>query len=140
MKLNKALYGTLRASLLFWRNLTTNLKKWRFTLNPYDECVANQMINRSQATIIWHVYDLKISHKDPKVVTRIINILKKKHAKVNPPSVTRGKVHDYLGMVLDFREKQKVKVSMCKFIKDILEEVPKVMRGSRGNASGGSLI
>ena len=109
-------------------------------MNPYDECVVSRMINGSQATIIWHVDDLKISHKDPKVVTRIINKLNKKYAKVNPLSVTRGKVHDYLGMVLDFREKKKVKVSMCKFIKDILEEVPKVMRGSRGNASGGSLI
>ena len=72
------------------------------------------MINGSQATIIWHVDDLKISHKDPKVVTRIINKLKKKYAKVNPLTVVRGKVHDYLGMTLDFRTKHKVKVYMYK--------------------------
>ena len=63
VKLKKALYGTLRASLLFWKNLTSTLKKWVFFLNPYDECVANKMISGSQATIVWHVDDLKISHK-----------------------------------------------------------------------------
>ena len=79
VKLKKALYGTVRASLLFWRNLTDNLKKWGFELNPYDDCVANKTINGTQATVIWHVDDLKISHKEPKVVTHIINKLKKKH-------------------------------------------------------------
>ena len=129
VKLKKALYGTLRASLLFWRNLTAALKRWGFKLNPYDDCVANRIINGSQATIIWHVDDLKISHKDPKVVTRIINKLKKKYGKVNPLTVTRGKLHDYLGMTLDFRKERKVKVTMYKYIQDMLRELPDDMKG-----------
>ena len=36
VKLKKALYGTLQAALLFWKNLTTTLIEWGFTINPYD--------------------------------------------------------------------------------------------------------
>lgn len=42
--LAKALYGTLRVALLFWRRLTDQLKSWGFILNQYDQCVANKII------------------------------------------------------------------------------------------------
>jgi hypothetical protein len=72
--LQKALYGTLQAALLFWQNLSTQPKQWGFVINPYDLCVANKTINRKQCTVVWHVDNLKISHKDPKVVTTILNL------------------------------------------------------------------
>lgn len=40
--LKKALYGTLRAALLFWRRLSSQLTKWGFKANPYDSCVAKK--------------------------------------------------------------------------------------------------
>ena len=45
VELKKALYGTLKVALLFWRKLTAELKKWGFMVNPYDWCVMNKMIN-----------------------------------------------------------------------------------------------
>ena len=44
--------------------------------NPYDPCVANKEINGSQFTIVWHVDDLKLSHKDPKVVDEMVQHLR----------------------------------------------------------------
>jgi hypothetical protein len=41
VKLKKALYGTLQASLLFWKNLSKSLHEWGFETNPYDVCVVN---------------------------------------------------------------------------------------------------
>jgi hypothetical protein len=73
--LQKALYGTLQATLLFWQNLSTQLKEWGFVINPYDFCVANKTINGKQCTVVWHVDHLKISHMDRKVVTTILNLL-----------------------------------------------------------------
>jgi hypothetical protein len=61
VELLKALYGTLQAALLFWKLLSGKLEKWGFTINPYDWCVANKMIDGTQCTIVWHVDDL-ISH------------------------------------------------------------------------------
>ena len=73
--LTKALYGTIQAALLFWKNLTGQLEEWGFKTNPYDCCVANKSINGKQCTIGWHVDDLKISHEDPKVVTTILGLI-----------------------------------------------------------------
>lgn len=76
----KAIYGTVDAPQLFYIKLSTFLTdKMKFKLNPYDGCVANKMINGDQCTIMWHVDDLKISHKDPNVVTNIINELEEEY-------------------------------------------------------------
>lgn len=75
-KLNVALYGTLKAALLFWKNLTASLKLMGFKINEYDWCIANKGIDGSQCTIVWHVVDLKISHANPNVVSDIIASLK----------------------------------------------------------------
>jgi hypothetical protein len=75
VRLTKALYGTLQAALLFWQNLLSQLQEWGFKINPYDFCVANKTVDGEQCTIVWHVDDLKILHKDPKVVTTILNLL-----------------------------------------------------------------
>jgi hypothetical protein len=40
VELLKALYGTLKAALLFWKLLSSKLVSWGFVINPYDWCVA----------------------------------------------------------------------------------------------------
>eukprot|EP00957_Ditylum_brightwellii_P001556 121820-Ditylum_brightwellii.AAC.1 len=84
VELKKALYGTLQAAYLFWKNLTATLEEWVFVINPYDWCVANKEINGKQCTIVWHVDDLKISHVDQKVVDGIITNLQEKYGKEAP--------------------------------------------------------
>ena len=77
LKLQKALYGTIKAARLFFDNLSSTLSDMGFTPNPYDICVTNKIINDTQCTITWHVDDLKISHKDPTVVSNIIKEIEK---------------------------------------------------------------
>ena len=36
-----------------------------FKINPYDPYITNKMVEGSQMTVMWHVDDLKIFHKDP---------------------------------------------------------------------------
>eukprot|EP00957_Ditylum_brightwellii_P048478 3678444-Ditylum_brightwellii.AAC.1 len=36
VQLQKALYGTMKAALLFWKNFANALQKWGFEINPYD--------------------------------------------------------------------------------------------------------
>jgi hypothetical protein len=78
VQLTKALYGTLQAALLFWKDLSGYLLQQGFTLNPYDNCVANKTIEGLQCTILWHVDDLKISHVKQEVLEDLINILNEK--------------------------------------------------------------
>jgi Reverse transcriptase (RNA-dependent DNA polymerase) len=129
VELKKALYGTLKAAMLFWKKLTATLKSWGFEVNPYDWCVVNKTINGKQCTILWHVDDLKISHVDPQVVTDIINLVKKEFAKEAPLTETRGKIHDYLGMTLDFSSPGEAKIRMDDYIQGVLNECPDDMDG-----------
>ena len=64
VRLPKALYGMLRAALLFYKRLRSTLEEMGFEINPYDPCVANMMVEGGQITVCWHVDDLKISHRD----------------------------------------------------------------------------
>ena len=130
LKLEKALYGTIRAARLFYEDLTSTLKGWGFSLNPYDACVANKCINGHQCTIIWHVDDLKISHVDPDVVTEVINKLNDKYGKLQELVATRGKIHDFLGMTLDYTNPGKVKVHMKQYIENIIKEAPDEFSGT----------
>ena len=72
----KALYGLMEASLMFYQKLLKELKVKGFKPNPYDPCVVNKEVNGSQFTITLHVDDLKLSHKDPEEVTKMIDYLR----------------------------------------------------------------
>ena len=130
-ELSKALYGTLQATLLFWKNLSTFLiKDQGFQVNPYDWCVVNKVINRKQCTIGWHVDDLKISHVDEEVVEEVIRGLN-----------DRGPVQEYLGMTIDYRVKGKVSFSMPQYIEDLLAECPdSIMKGSSATPAANYLF
>ena len=62
-----ALYGTMVASLIYYRKFTKSLTDIGFKINPYDLCVANKIIDGQQMTICYHVYDCKLSHRRRKV-------------------------------------------------------------------------
>ena len=66
-----ALYETKVASLLFYKNFVTSLKKEEFVLNPYDVCVA-KTFDGKVLTVRFHVDDNKISHESSKVVDATI--------------------------------------------------------------------
>ena len=90
----------------------------------------NKMIEGKQCTIAWHVDDLKISHKHTQVVDDIIAMLGDEFGKEMPLTITRGKIHDYLGMVLDFSKPGEVTVDMIDYVKSVIAEMPEEMAGT----------
>ena len=114
----------LVASLLFYRKLRKDLEGRGFKVNPYDICVANRMINDLQFTVLWHVDDLKISHKDSKVMNQFVEWATKKYedSEITKLKPSRGKVHDYLGMTLDYTQKGVVKMYMKDYILKMLDQ------------------
>ena len=128
MELLKALYGTLRTARLFWQKLSKQLiDVWGFTPNKYDDCVVNKTINGHQMTVVWHVDDLKVSHVDGKEVDKFIMQMEETFG--TELSVSHGKIHDYLGMNLDFCFKGEVWIDMEHYIYMMLQDVPEDMEG-----------
>jgi hypothetical protein len=124
VKLSKAIYGLLKSALLFYRKFVKDLKNYKrpFTINPYDPCVANATINGKQMTITWHVDDLKVSHVNPFQITKFAAYLATIYG--NGLVVHRGKIHDYLGMDLNFSTDGIVQVSMITYTSKILTDFP----------------
>ena len=124
-KLSKALYGTVQASYLFWKDLSKFLvDTLGFTVNPSDWCVANKEINDKQCTIMWYVDDLKLSHVKTEVLEDILSKLQEKWGKEAPLTVTSGKVHVYLGMTIDYSVNGQVTFKMSAFVDKIVTETP----------------
>jgi hypothetical protein len=99
--LAKALYGTVQAALLFWKNLLSTflIDKLGFVVNKYNRCVVNKTINGKQCTIVWRVDDLKMSHVNVnKVLEEFVDQLSEKYGKEALLTVNQGRVHKHLGI------------------------------------------
>ena len=130
VELLNALYGTIKPVKLFWEKMTNHLvKNWGFTINPYDSCVANKMINGKQCTIVWHVNDLKISHVSEEVVDNVIDLMNHVFGEQTPMTVSGGPCHDYLGITFNFTIPGKLQVHMKGYIDLILGGLLKTMDG-----------
>ncbi len=140
VELLKALYGTMTAALLFWKKLSKQLVEWGYEINPYDWCVANKMINGKQSTILWHVDDIKLSHVDDKVNDITLGLKKQVFSKHAPVTVTSGKVHEYLGMTLDYSEEGKVKIKMLDYVEKLLADLPEEFDGTAATPAATNLL
>ena len=87
----------------------------------------NKMVNGKQCTILWHVDDIKVSHEDATVVTTVLEQTDAVYGKESPLTVTRGKIHDYLGMKIDFDIPGKVQFTMIDYIQSLLDELAESM-------------
>jgi hypothetical protein len=115
--LKRALYGCIESAKLFYEDLSSKLIKFGFKPNPYDACIFNKMAQGKQVTVTVHVDDLKISCQDPRGVKDTVNYLRMAYGKV---SVQDGNKFDYLGMLFDYSEAGKVKISMNDQIDEVL--------------------
>ena len=94
------------ASLLYYKNFRKSLQDEGYEFNPYDPCVANNLIKDSHMNVYLHVDYCKLSHNRPKLVGKTIKYLKQEHERIFEDgsvemTVYWGKIHNYLRMKLD---------------------------------------
>jgi hypothetical protein len=142
------LYGTMVASLLYYRKFVKSLTDIDFVINPYDSCVANKMIEGDQMTICFHVDYCKLSHRKTKVMDSMIEYLRQEYESIfedgsGAMTVSRGNIHKYLGMTLDYTVRGQVKITMIYYVDEIITALDKVeLKGGDTNtrAAPGSLF
>ena len=69
-------------------------------------------MNGKQLTITWHVDDLKVSHVDATVAKEFLFQRDDEFGSETPTYKSRGQVHSYLGMTLNFTNKGSVHIDM----------------------------
>ena len=117
VKLNKALYGCVQSALQWYKEISGYLVSIGFQINRMDPCVFNKMdINGKQLTIVLHVDDLMFMGAEDSI-NIVISKLKEKYGEL---TVHEGDVLPYLGMVFDFSKADKVRISMDKYVEDLL--------------------
>jgi hypothetical protein len=101
-----------------------------FTINPYDPCVTNKIVDGHQLTFCWHVDDLLIGHAKPDTVTLFLTWIAKRY---NTPdkslTPTWGSYHDYLGINIDFSDPGTVKFDIVPYINKIIDAFPEKIMG-----------
>ena len=88
-----------------------------FKLNPYDECVANAIINGKQCTIAWYVDDLKISHHDKNAVEKVLSQITNNFGEMK---VNRGAKHTFVGLNFEIEKAGTVKLEMESYLKECI--------------------
>lgn len=126
VQLKMALYGQLKAALLFYKKFVKDLEDIGFVLNAYDPCVANRMVQGSQHTVCWHVDDIKSSHISSQVQDDFENWLIDMYDRdlqgklVGKLKKCMGKKLDYLGMILNFETPGQVTFDMEEYTKNMV--------------------
>ena len=77
-------------------------------------------------TVLWHVDDLKASHKDEKVLDEFVDYLRSIYddEEIGKIKVNKGLRHDFVGMTLDYSKKGKLIVDMEEYVTKMIEDFP----------------
>jgi hypothetical protein len=121
----------LEAALLWYKKFRHELEQEGFKFNPpYDPCVENREKNGSQQTLLFHVDNLKSSHKNPKVNDKFEHWLQSNYGQHGKVVHHCGKVHEYLGMEIDYTEKGKVIFGMIKYVENMIKDFPEKLKST----------
>ena len=80
-------------------------------------------LNGHQCTSLWHVDDIKISHANEQIVSKVLSELEKEYGKQAPLTNT------IMGMVLYYTIVATIQVTMFDYIKNMLSELPPMLDG-----------
>jgi hypothetical protein len=120
VKLQRALYGSLQASRLWYENISSFLSKNGYVANKTDPCVFNKWIGNECITVGIYVDDLIITATDKKLIKKLRDALIEEYKEVN---YMDGNKITYLGMLLDNSHKEYVSITMPQFIDDLVSDM-----------------
>lgn len=98
VKLNKALYGLVQSSLLWYKRLTSALLEHGFIANEYDPCVFNKTVFGDQITVCVHVDDLLVTSTNERALDGFQKMLEANFENI---TARRGNQHSYLAMNIE---------------------------------------
>jgi hypothetical protein len=115
-----------------------------FVINPYDPCIANKKIEGEQMTMCFHVDDCKLSHRKTKVMDSMIEYLRQEYESIfkngsGVMTVSRGKIHKYPGMTLDYNVRGQVNITMFDYVNEIITAFGKAEPKGGGTKSSAKL-
>ena len=93
-------------SILYYTKFRKEIEYIGFEVHPYYIFVANEMKSGKHQTVIWNIHDLKSIHVDPKLNEEFAEWCEDTDGSdyLGHVKVVRGKIHDYMGMIMDLTQ------------------------------------
>ena len=117
VKLNKALYGCIQSSRLWYNHMDEVLKEYGFRPNAYEPCIYTKGEVGSQVIVGMHVDDLFVCANTKELRDECVEFLKPRFIEVK---MKLGSVNSYLGMRVRDTE-DSIEVDMSVYIDECLE-------------------
>ena len=122
VELDYALYGCLESGRLFYNYFRSILEnKMGYRVSAYDDCIFN-LFNSDGiivSTIVIHVDDGFVTGSSEDILDVFFQQLQ---SHLGDVTIRRGRVHEYLGMVMDFQQKGLVHITIRKMIESIIAD------------------
>ena len=114
----------LEAGLHWYRKFRANLESIGFEFNKHDACVASREVRKVQQTIWFHVNGVLSSHVNSRVNDNFGAWCQKKYGTLKKVKIHRGKIHQFLGMTLDFLHDNECHDLQKENVKDMIRSWP----------------
>ena len=106
VKFHNTIYSKINKRLLYFKMFRKSIEDEGYEFNPYEPCVAKNIIKVSHMTVCFHVDYCNLIHKRPKLLGKTIIWIKQEYESIfedGSGSITfqQCKVHNYLGMALN---------------------------------------
>jgi len=122
------LCGMLITGPNWFKKFSGDLITYVYEKNPYYPCVCNKMVTCGNVTVQHtfklHVDDLMAAVDVAQINTNFKAWLNMKYGGHGGVKVMRGRIHEYLGMTLDFTKKGEVAVDMSDYVASMVDDSP----------------
>ena len=105
--------------MLWYKDLKATLEADKYQVSPYDLCVFSKVYKGEEVTVIIRVNDLLGTCVLSEALEDLYEVLIKKCEKAK---VIRGKIHPYLGMIMNFLHHGVVTIANPGYISDLVKE------------------
>ena len=111
--------------MLWYMKFCKDLEEIGFDFNPYNPCITNCIVKKTQQTIRFHIDNLMSSHAEKIVNTEFLEWTTRKYGKHGEVKSTQGSKHDFLEMEFEFKKNGTVNVDMTKYMKKMVNAFEK---------------
>jgi hypothetical protein len=117
VKLKKALYGCVQSAKLWYDKLCEVLTADGYSMNNYDPCLFNKLVDGKQITVAFHVDDLLVTSKNKPAIDKLMSMLKSNFAAI---TMNTENNHSYLSMNINVDD-EGIHLDMQAYIEKCLE-------------------
>jgi hypothetical protein len=128
VRLQKALYGSIQAGLLWYKEISEFLHSQDFKSDPKNPCIFAKLDEAGKTLLSLFVDDLKVITTDEKRAAELHTALLAQYGAVK---MHDGKIHNYLGMQFDYSIPGQCTISMQGYIDKLLQDWDYLLDGAQ---------